>query len=152
MIADVDGNLARQKDLEVTAGVYVDSVLENSAAKDAGLEPGDVVVEIGGSAVTSVPELQEIVARHRPGDKIPVLINRDGKEKRYTITLKNLEGGTDVLAENTESASAILGVEFEEIDRKDAKKLGIEGGVKIKKLHNGKLKRCLLYTSPSPRD
>ncbi len=78
LIRTVDGNLKQEKDLAVNSGAYVDSLLENSAARDAGIRPGDVVVEVDEVSVNSSPELQEMIARHRPGDEVTVKVNRKG--------------------------------------------------------------------------
>ena len=69
MITDVNRNLVREKDLEVTSGVYVDSLLDNSAAGKAGLKAGDVIQEVDGRKVRTASELRELIARHHPGDK-----------------------------------------------------------------------------------
>lgn len=142
-IRGVDGNLAKEKDLDVTSGVYVDSVTENSAALEAGLKEGDVILEVDGNIVETAPELQEIIARHRPGDEVKIKVNRKGKELDFNITLRNREGETNFLAKDRKEIFNILGADFEEIDRDTAKKLDIEGGVKVTKLYPGKL---LKYT------
>lgn len=140
-IRGLNGNLAREKELEVTRGVYVDSVAENSSASDAGLKAGDVILEVNGAKVYTAPELQEIIARYRPGDEVNIRINRNGKEKEVTAKLKNLDGETSYLAKNKNEILNILGADFEEIGDSQAKKLGVEGGVKVKRLHAGKLSR-----------
>ncbi|RMG21030.1 MAG: Do family serine endopeptidase [Bacteroidetes bacterium] len=141
MIRSVDGNLAREKELEVTQGAYVDSLLENSAAGAAGIEPGDVIVEVDGVKVTSSPELQAVIAQHRPGDKVSVTVNRKGKEKTFNVVLNNRDGGKGLLKKEHKEVLSVLGAEFETLDKDTAKKLDIEGGVKVKKLYAGKLRK-----------
>lgn len=138
-IRGVDGNLAKDKDLDVTKGVYVDSVAEKSAAMAAGIESGDVILEMDGSAVNTAPELQEMIARHRPGDEVKLRIDRHGKEMDIKVELKNRDGEAKFLAKNRKEIFNILGAEFEDIDKDLAKKLDIAGGVKVKKLYAGKL-------------
>ena len=141
MIRDVDGNLAREKDLAITAGVYVDSLLENSAAKAAGLEKGDVILAVDGKEVKKAPELQELVARHRPGDKVSLKVDRSGQEKVYIVTLNNREGKTELLDKDSPTVLTVLGAELEDLDQRTAKKLDIEGGVRVNKLYPGKLRQ-----------
>ncbi len=141
MIRGVDGNLAKEKDLHITEGVYVDSLIENGAAKAAGIKEGDVIFEVNGHKVKSAPELQEIIGRHRPGDKIVVKIDRFGKTKEFNVKLKNKEGKTVVGTKEHQELLTILGAAFESVDEKTAQKLGIDGGVKVKKLYAGKLRR-----------
>jgi len=141
MIRGVDGKLAKEKDLNVTEGVYIDSLLENGAAEDAGIEEGDVVIEVEGIKVKSAPELQEVIGRQRPGDEIVLKVNRDGKEKQISVKLKNRDGKSELVTKKNTEILNILGADFEEIDRKTSKKLNIDGGIRIKKLYAGKLKR-----------
>lgn len=138
-IRGVDGNLAKDKDLEVTKGVYVDSVAENSAALSAGIASGDVILQVDGTEVNTAPELQEMIARHHPGDKVKLKLNRDGKEMEVKVELKNRDGEAKFLAKNRNEIFNILGAEFEDVDKDLAKKLDIDGGVKVKKLYAGKL-------------
>ncbi len=140
-IRSVDGNLAKEKELDVTEGVYVDSILINSAAAKAGLKEGDVILSIDGEKTNSSPKLQEIIGSHRPGDKIKVLIDREGKRKEYTVTLSNRSGSTDMVQKEDKELLNILGCELKALDSKTAQKMGIEGGVKVVKLGEGKLRR-----------
>jgi Do/DeqQ family serine protease len=138
-IRGIDGGLAKEKDLEVTSGVYIDSVIAESAADDAGIIEGDVILEINDVAVNTAPELQEIVARHRPGDELNLKIARDNQRLNLKAELKNKAGETEFLAKNRKEVFNVLGAEFENIDSKTAKKLDLPGGVKISKLYAGKL-------------
>jgi S1-C subfamily serine protease len=67
---------------------------------------------------------------------------RDGKEKTATVTLKNKEGNTTYLKkEEVSNNIEALGAEFANISSKEKKDLGLEGGVKVMKLGDGKLSR-----------
>lgn len=140
-IRSVDGNLAREKDLEITRGVYVDSVARNSAAADAGIKTGDVIIEVDGTKVNTASELQEVIARHRPGDDVKIKLNRAGKERELKVKLKNRDGETKVVVKSKKEVLNILGAEFEEINKATARKLRIDGGIQVKKLHAGKLRK-----------
>ena len=141
IIRSVDGNLAKEKKLDVTEGVYVDSITTNSAAADAGVKVGDVIVEADGVSVKSSSKLLEIIGRKRPGDIVNLKVNRNGKEINFVVTLRNQEGKSKIEAKDSKSILDILGVELEEIDKKTAQKLDIDGGLKIKKISAGKIKR-----------
>lgn len=138
-IRGVDGNLAKEKGLDVTNGVFIDSVAENSAALDAGIKVGDVVLEIDDIEVKTAPELQEIIARHRPGDKVNLKIARGDKMLDLKVELRNREGEAKFLAKNREEIFNVLGAEFEDVEKDVARKLDIEGGVRVKNLFAGKL-------------
>jgi Do/DeqQ family serine protease len=138
-IRGVDGGLAKEKGLEVTSGVYVDSVMLESAAAEAGVKEGDVILEINDVEVSTAPELQEIVARYRPGDKLNLLVARGEKQLNLTAELKNKQGETKFMAKNRNEVFNLLGAEFQDVDGKTAEKLDIPGGVKVTKLYAGKL-------------
>ncbi|BDS12919.1 S1C family serine protease [Aureispira anguillae] len=88
-IKDISDEIADENDLESMNGVYIQGVGEESAAEEAGLEQGDVIVRVNGIDVKSSPELQEQVGLFRPGEKIAVIFLRAGKLKSTEVTLKN---------------------------------------------------------------
>lgn len=138
-IRGIDGNLAKDKNLDVTKGVYVDSVLEKSAAMEAGIKAGDVILKVDGTEVNSAPELQEMIATHKPGDQVNLILARGNKELDVKAALKNHEGESNITASSRSELSSILGAEFKDLDNKMAKKLDIDGGVQVTKLYAGKL-------------
>ena len=70
-------------------GVYVHSVEANSPAELGGIKQGDVVVEVNGTKVLSVAEINVIKNKLKAGDKITLKIYRDKEYKELTITLEN---------------------------------------------------------------
>jgi Do/DeqQ family serine protease len=117
-------------------GVFILEVLENSAAKEAGIEKWDVITKIGNKDVSSTSTVIEEVSKLRPGDKINISLIRDGKMKQFTVVLRNKAGNTDVMSEDKVE---ILGAQFETVDKELAEKLRIRGGVQIVELGEGKL-------------
>lgn len=120
-------------------GVYVTEVADDGAAKQAGIKKGDIVTNINGTDVTSGAELQEQVARYKPGDKISVTYDRNGKPNTVTVTLKNKSGNYEIVKQET--ALDNLGGELVTVDKETAKKNDISGGVMVKKIGNGILQR-----------
>lgn len=141
MIRTVDGNLKKEKDLNVANGAYVDSLMEKSAAGAAGIKAGDVIVAVNEQKVQSSPELQEAIARHRPGDVVTIKVNRKGQEKEFRVTLNNRKGSTALVQQEDQGILDALGAEFETLNAKTAQKLEIPGGVKVKSLGAGKLRK-----------
>ena len=88
-IRDVTAQLSEEKDLSVVQGVYVAEVNRGSGAEEAGIEPDDVIISVDGKPVRNTSRLQELVAIHRPGEKVEVVLLRDGREKAVKATLKN---------------------------------------------------------------
>ena len=85
-IMDVDADMASDLELPNVAGVFVRRVNPNSSAETAGLRSGDVIVGINGTAVSSTAELQEQVARYRPGDTISVEFLEMVENKEKTMS------------------------------------------------------------------
>ncbi|MBK8968322.1 MAG: Do family serine endopeptidase [Lewinellaceae bacterium] len=141
MIRTVDGKLQKEMNLDVTTGAYVDSLLENSAAAAAGIRTGDVIVAIDGTSIENSPKLQETIARHRPGDAVQVQVNRKGSLKTFEVTLNNRSGDTRLVKKEHRETLGILGADFESLDEKTARELDIDGGVLVKNLNAGKLRR-----------
>jgi S1-C subfamily serine protease len=83
-------------------------------------------------------ELQELVGRHRPGDKITVTLKRKDKTKQIVVTLRNLQGDTGVVKAGT--FETILGAKVVNLEDQDLQRLGIKNGVKVTELQEGKLK------------
>ncbi|MDR1896237.1 MAG: trypsin-like peptidase domain-containing protein [Prevotellaceae bacterium] len=130
-------SLEELEKLQEYKGVYVSSVLENSAAKEAGLLKGDIIIKIGGKDVVAQSTVIEEVGKLRPGDKIEIVVIRDGKTKQFTALLRNKAGNTDIVSAD---GSEILGAKFEEVNKTLAKKLNIDGGLQVVELFDGKLK------------
>ncbi len=92
-IAEVNEFVARDLNLPNISGVLVRSVTPGSSAEEAGILPGDVILKVNGIRTNSVPELQEQVARFRPGDAITLEYVRAGKQYiKENILLKGLAG------------------------------------------------------------
>ena len=137
-ILDVNAELAEEKDLPVLTGVLIDRVNAGGAADDAGLESGDVIIEINRVEIRNISNLQEQVAINRPGDKILVTFIRDGKTKTVNATLKNTLGTTEVVASS--NSFIIDGAVFADVPKELREKLEIEGGAQVSEISNGKWK------------
>ena len=116
-------------------GVYILAVPSDGGAFQSGLRKGDVITKINGNSVASGSEMSGQIASFKPGDKVPVTYFRNGKEYTVSITLKETAGKADELAAAT--IAETLGAELETLDSKKAGQYGIEGGVLVKKNHQG---------------
>ncbi|MCK8491889.1 MULTISPECIES: Do family serine endopeptidase [Spirosoma] len=143
MPIELNSTIAKEKNAKVGRGIYVESVVDNGAAKTAGLEKGDVIVKMEGQPLDSDAQMREIIGRRRPGDILNVTVNRNGTERDFKVELRNRNGGRDVIKKTdvtaTNTALSSLGANFEELSAQDAKQLGISGGVRVKKIMDGKL-------------
>lgn len=75
------------REANVTSGVIVTDFEENSPAKQAGLEVGDIIVKVDGNDVPSNAYLRYYLYRHNVGDEMTLTIIRDGKEKDIKVML-----------------------------------------------------------------
>jgi len=140
VIRNVDAKIAKELNLNVNEGVIVDEMLDGGSAKEAGVEVGDVIVKIDDVTVKTAAELQEIIGRQRPGNKINVEVLRKGKKKYIPITLKNLNGNTEIVKKDDMSILSVLGIELEELSEEQLKKYRITSGIKVKSISAGKIK------------
>jgi len=139
-ISEVTADIMKEAGLDKIKGVYVAEVNDDGAAKDAGIKKGDVITKIGERAVNSVPELQELVSLNRPGDKIQVTVVRKGKEHEFTATLKDMKGNDKIVLDKTDDVKESIQADLEQLSNSELAKLGIENGVRVKSVGNGKFK------------
>ena len=134
---DAKKDEGKEIDLGTMEGIYVAKVVEDGAAEAAGLKEGDVITTIDGKKVKQFGELQGILAKKRPGDKISINYLRDKKSRTATLTLKNEQGNTKVV----KNADAdVLGADFRPITEAQKKQLEISYGLEVIKVNGGKMK------------
>lgn len=114
-------------------GVFVDGVVEDSPAEEAGLEDGDIIVKFGDKAVMDEAELRDLIAQTKSGDKVEVEVFREGGTKTLAVEMgakSDLEGMTMFMKGPQEkmmklkmmkqpccgSCGAWLGVEIQDIN------------------------------------
>ncbi len=140
---ELNSTIAKEKGTKVGRGIYIDEVVDKGAAEAAGLKKGDVIVKMEDQLLDSDAQMREIIGRRRPGDVVNVTVNRDGSERDFKVELRNRNGGRDVIKKSDITAAntslSTLGAQFEELSAQDAKQLGISGGVRVKKIVDGKL-------------
>jgi S1-C subfamily serine protease len=139
----LDTKNVKEYETKVSQGIYVLEATEDGAANAAGIKPGDVIVQVDGIKIVSEPKFRELIGRKRPGEKLDIVVNRDGKEKEYSVTLRNIEGGKNMIKKEKASSSiSKLGVKLESLSADDKSKIGIKNGVKVQSLTgNGALAR-----------
>ena len=135
---ELDADMAKEHKITATnEGIYVAKVNDRSAAMEAGLEEGDVIVKLNGVSVKNSGEMQEQMNKLRPGDKAEVSYYRDNKLRTTTVTFKNNQGNTKI-TKNSDVMS--LGCAFAELSSKEKKDMNISHGVKVAGLQAGKFK------------
>ncbi|HNU88532.1 MAG TPA: PDZ domain-containing protein, partial [Ferruginibacter sp.] len=118
-------------------GIYVSDVLTEGGAYEAGIRKGDIIKKVDNREITSGAEMQGLISRLKPGDKVPVTYVRNGKESTVNVTLKNKANNYDIVKAG--DALESLGADLVTLDQKKAKEYGIAGGVIVKKINDGAL-------------
>ncbi|MDK2979363.1 MAG: serine protease Do [Bacteroidales bacterium] len=128
-ITNITKELVEKYNLDKIEGVFIASVTDNGAAKEAGLKSGDVILEINNVKINSVAELTEQIGRYRPGEKVNITIKRANKKKQIEVILRNMHGTTKII--KADEYLAILGADFQKLSASDQRRLSIETGVKV---------------------
>jgi len=136
-ILPVDHELAKEKGLSTTEGVYVQGVYDNGSAKDAGLQAGDVIISINNNPVKDLPQLQEQIGQFEPGQKVSIGYLRGSKQLTSEVVLKNTKNTTDIVKSEYSKA---FGAKLQTAPPEDLRRLRLAGGVKVTELMPGKLK------------
>lgn len=90
----IDQELAEKEDLAIDYGAYImgngqeSAVLKNSAADKAGLEEGDIILEVGGQKIDADNDLRKLIQTYSIGDKVNIKILRGGEEKEIEVELQ----------------------------------------------------------------
>src|SRR5574344_931194 len=124
-------------DLGTMEGIYVNKVTEEGAASDGGLQKGDVITSVNGKRITKMAELQELLVKLRPGDKVSINYLRNKKKHTAEFTLKNAQGNTGV---GKNADMDVLGGSFKPVNDEHKKQFNITYGLEVIKVNNGKLK------------
>ncbi len=86
---ELTSDIAKAFDLEVQKGAFISEVMDDSAAKDAGIKSGDVIISMDGKPVDSFAELRAKIATTGAGRTVKLGLIRDGKEISVEVKLKN---------------------------------------------------------------
>jgi len=133
-IREVDNATAKALGLEKTQGVIVEGLVEGGAAKDAGIEEGDVILSIDGRDVYKPNDLQSYVASKNAGDKVKLKIFRNGKTFEREITLRPRK-------EDEADAKPVIKKEERKVDETLQSKTYKEIGLTVKNLTTSDLKK-----------
>ncbi len=127
MIQDLTEELAEALKIDSPEGVLVSQILEDTPAEEAGLQQGDVVVEIDGKKLASTLDLRNLVALKEPGDTVELLIVREGREKEIDVKIgeRPAQGSIKRLGSDT-AAHDKLGLVVQELTKELRETYAIE--------------------------
>lgn len=125
----------KAKELGIKEGIWVREVAEGGSSAGI-LKENDVIISLDGRKIHRFADLQEELAKHRPGDKVKVTVLRDKKEKTVEVTLKNEQGTTKVVKD---AGMEILGAAFKPISPELKKQLNLGYGLEVTGVADGKM-------------
>ena len=141
-------------DLGTNEGVYVAEVTEGSSAAAAGIVKGDVITEADGKKITKMSELQELLSKKRPGEKITLTYLHNKSKHSKTVTLKNAQGNTKVIKT---ADLDVLGASFRPVTEQQKKEFDLTFGLEVTKVEKGAIKSggieqgfIMLYANDTP--
>ena len=68
-------------------GVLLEAVMEGSAADKAGVKGGDVLQQFGESKIAVLEDFESALRKHKPGDKVKVVVRRGEQKIETEVTL-----------------------------------------------------------------
>jgi serine protease Do len=108
-----------QLELTENEGFYVAQTIEGMGAARAGIQEGDVLLKVDQVKIKQFSDLTGYFESKRPGDAVEVLLKRDGKEKRLTVTLEKNQ------------SVPFLRMSLKNLAKEDKKAFGIDKGVLV---------------------
>ncbi|HYG39879.1 MAG TPA: trypsin-like peptidase domain-containing protein [Cytophagales bacterium] len=139
-VINIDNTVVSKYELKDYDGVLMSYVQTDGAAAKAGIKEGDIILSIDGERIESKSGFDEKIVHYKPGDKINVSYRRNNNVKETTLTLTNIEGTTSLIKKST-FTSDFLGADLEAVPKIERDKLGIENGIRIKKIRTGLMRR-----------
>ncbi|MDZ8119324.1 DegQ family serine endoprotease [Pontiella agarivorans] len=138
-LQEVDEDLAATFGLEQKGGVLINQVVEGSAAEEAGIKGGDIVVGMNGKPVVKLHAFRNRVANTPPNSKIELKVFRDGKYIEISAITKEMESDDSGAVQVDDSTFDKLGISVESMEGDTARRMGYEDieGVIITEVEQG---------------
>jgi serine protease Do len=114
-IQDLDDGAARALGLDTRDGALIGDVVKNSPAEKGGIEIGDIITTFDGQGISGSSNLKNIVSSSKPNKRYTVELLRDGKKKKYFITLEELPENPRTLASIESDIESELGFRIENV-------------------------------------
>ncbi|WP_431224876.1 serine endoprotease DegQ [Serratia sp. L9] len=164
--SEMTADMAKAFKSDAQRGAFVSEVLPKSAAANAGIKAGDILVSLDGKPVNSFAELRAKVGTTAPGTVIKVGLLRDGKPMELSVTLDNSESAStnaETLSPSLQGASLSngalpngdKGVKIDSVDKgSPAAQVGLQKddviiGVNRERIENVTALRKLLEAKPA---
>lgn len=137
---ELNPDAAEALHIKTTVGLYVNDVVADGGAAQAGIEKGDIISKVEGNNVFESSDLEERVGRLQPGDKVHLTVLRNGAEKNFTVTLKAETPATRLASVSPKSAEELynrMGASFTPLTAAQKAKFHVNGGVLVTQVRQG---------------
>ncbi|WP_343226169.1 DegQ family serine endoprotease [Luteimonas sp. BDR2-5] len=121
-----------------TRGALVNSVQPGSPAEKAGIEPGDVIRAVDGTAINTSSDLPPLIGNKAPGTRVKLSVLRDGRTREFDVTLSQLDeqlagatpsrGAQDRAAPSSPQAANALGITGRDLEPAQRRQYGLPDG------------------------
>lgn len=135
---EIDDQFAKDNNLTDLHGIYIDNIVDGGAADKAGIQKGDIILSIDNQSINGKSELLELVGQKNPGEKVEIVLNRDGKKITVPVVL---QGETsNLLTEGGDQGKIIIhGGVFEPLTPAQKSKFRLDHGFQLTQLNKGRL-------------
>ena len=123
-VQDVTEDIAKSLNLNQRSGALISEVFKGDPADNAGLRPGDVIMEINEKSIKDTHQLLILIASFHIGDKVRVKVLRDGQEKTFHVTVAERKDQPEI-ARETGDGKASFGMTVQDMTPQTARQLGI---------------------------
>jgi len=140
LIQDVNKELAESFGMKNPMGAVVLRVMDDTPAKKAGIEVGDVITHFGNKTINRSSDLPLAVGQSPIGSNVKVKIIRDGKQKRLTVKIAELPGEEELAQHGSspkETKSNRLKMEVSSLSAEQRKRASVDHGLMVQSVAEG---------------
>ena len=151
-MSEVDSDLADALGMKKPYGALINDVEEGESADNAGLVPGDVIIEFDSKEIKFSSDLPHVVGQIKPDSRAKAKVIRDGKEITLDFVLGELPISSEqFIPAKTQQSSDPLGLKVADIDRDNPSMTNMPDGVIVSRVNpnsaaSGKVNRVDVIT------
>ena len=135
-MSEVDSDLADALGMNKPYGALINDVEEGESADNAGLVPGDVIIEFDSKEIKFSSDLPHVVGQIKPNSSAKAKVIRDGKEITLDFVLGELPVNSEqFIPAKTQQSSDPLGLKVADIDRDNPSMTNMPEGVIVSRVN-----------------